>query len=151
MAVKLSVGTAISIAASEPATYDDTGFSALSFTEIGEVTSLGEFGGTAQITQHIPLKTGIVAKRKGSIDYGTAALQIGRLVGDAGQDLLKAGFDGAAAYDVHSFKIEDVDGNISYFTGLVGSFTTIFNDANTVTGVGCNLELDNKVVFVAAP
>lgn len=144
--VKLSVGTVVSVAAAVPATYDATGFAALTFTAIGEVTNLGEFGGSAQITQHIPLATGIVAKRKGSIDYGTMAMQIGKDIVDAGQVLLKAGFDGAAAYDVHSFKITDVDGNIAYFTGLVGSFTKVFNDANTVAGVNCNVELDNKVI-----
>jgi hypothetical protein len=148
--IKLSVGTVVAVSASTPATYTEAGFGALTFTDVGEVTNLGEFGGTAQITQHIPLATGIVAKRKGSIDYGTAALQIGKLIGDAGQVILKDGFDGDEAYSVHSFEITDEAGNIAYFTGLIGSFTTVYNDANTVTAVNCNVELDNKVIEVAA-
>ena len=147
--VLLSVGTHVYVSASKPTLYAATGtgsFASLSYTEIGEVTNLGEFGGSAQVTQHVPLQTGIVAKRKGSIDYGTAALQIGRLAGDAGQAILKAGFDGATAYDVHSFKVVDASGEVSYFTGLIGSFTKVYNDANTVTGVNCNVELDNKVL-----
>lgn len=144
--VKLSVGTIVSAAHATPATYDATGFGALTYTVIGEVTNLGEFGGSAQITNHTPLATGVVAKRKGSIDYGTMAMQIGKDVSDAGQILLKAGFDGANKYDQHSFKIVDANGDISYFTGLIGSFTKVFNDANTVAGVNCNIELDAEVI-----
>lgn len=147
--VLLSVGTRVFVAADKPTTYAATGtgsFASLPYTEVGEVTNLGEFGGSAQVTQHVPLKTGIIAKRKGSIDYGTAALQIGRLPGDAGQAILKAGFDGTSAYDVHSFKIVAVDGQAAYFTGVIGSYVTSYGDANTVTAVSCNVELDNKVL-----
>jgi hypothetical protein len=144
--VRLSVGTQFYISAAEPATYDAAGFAALTWTEVGEVESLGEFGGTAQITNFIPLATGIVKKRKGSLDYGTATVAIGRLAGDAGQALMKSGFDGANKDVIHSAKVLSADGAIAYFTGVIGSYTTATNDANTVTMVNCNLELDNKVI-----
>ncbi len=37
-------GTTIGISASLPATYDSTGFAALSYTTIGEVTDIGSLG-----------------------------------------------------------------------------------------------------------
>lgn len=144
--IRLSVETKLYVSQSLPATYTLAGFGALSFTEVGDVSSLGEFGGSAQITQFIPLATGIVNKRKGSIDYGTAAATIGRVAGDAGQGILKEGFDGTNAYDAHSFKVVGGDGSLVFFTGMIGSFTRNIGDANTVTGVSCNIELDNKVI-----
>lgn len=142
----LAVGTTIEASASEPATYDSAGFAALSFTPIGDVESIGEFGGSAEVSTFVPLDTGTVKKKKGSIDYGTINLSIGRLDGDAGQDLLKAGFDGAQRNTVHSFKVTNNDGTIAYFTGLITSFTRQVNDANAVFRVMCNVELDNSVV-----
>lgn len=144
--ISLSVGTQFFVSAAEPATYDTAGFGALSWTEVGEVESLGEFGGTASITNFTPLSTGVVKKRKGSIDYGTVAAAIGRLVGNTGQAILKAGFDGASKYVVHSFKVVTSAGEIAYFTGIVGSFTKAVNDSNAVTMVNCNVELDNTVL-----
>lgn len=145
--IKLSVGTLVYVSTSLPSTYNVTGFEAINdWVEIGEVESIGEFGGSAQITPFTPLGTGIVKKRKGSIDYGTAALSIGQVSGNGGQALLKDGFDGSKKYDVHSFKIVEETGEVAYFTGLVGSFTKVTNDANAVMMVNCNIELDNKVL-----
>lgn len=150
MAVDISLGTVISVVAGEPATYDQTGFEALTYQEVGEITSAGEYGGTAQINQNIPLKTGIVNKRAGSYDYGTAALQITRDSADAGQTDLKDGFDGSEKGNVHSIKVALPDGSEQYFTAIISSFTTNIGDANTWTAASCNLELTNKVVDVAA-
>lgn len=144
--IKLSVGTSISVAPEVPANYTLGGFGGLDYTEVGEVQSIGEFGGTATITNFIPLKSGIVKKRKGSIDYGTAAMVIGELAGDEGQAMLKDGFDGPERNTVHSFKLVDQDGEVAYFTGVIASFTKNVGDANTVTTVSCNIELDNRVL-----
>lgn len=146
MTIKLSVGTTVSVVSGAPATYDAAGFALLTFIPIGEIESLGEFGGTATVTDFIPLASGIVAKRKGSIDYGEASMEIGLLSGDLGQAALKAGFDGANRNAVHSFEIEDQDGNLTYFTGVISSFVTQYNDANAVTKVACTVNLDNKVL-----
>jgi len=142
----LSVGTQFYVSTQLPTTYDETGFGALAWTEVGEVENIGEFGGDATITEFIPLSSGIVKKRKGSINYGTASLAIGRLGGDTGQGILKDGFDGSNRYQVHSFKMVNSDGATAYFTGVVASFTTTVNDANTVMMVNCNVELDNRVL-----
>lgn len=144
--VQIASGTVVSVSVAEPATYDSAGFAALSWTAIGEVLSLGEFGGSAQIQTFTPLATGIVNKRKGSIDYGTANMSIANDEADAGQVILKAGFDGAQRSTIHSFKIENDNGDIGYFTAMVSSFSTVTNDSNTIITVNCNLELTNSVV-----
>src|SRR5690625_4861707 len=130
MAVDISLGTVIGVVAGIPATYDEAGFSALTFEEVGEVTSIGEYGGAGQVNTNIPLKTGIVNKRVGSYDYGDAALTITRDSGDDGQGALKDGFDGSEKGNEHSFEVKLSDGSTQYFTGVISSFTTLINDAN---------------------
>lgn len=151
MAKGLSLGTTIAFVVGEPATFDEAGYGALSYEEIGEVTAIGEYGGTGQINTNIPLKTGIVDKRVGSYDYGDAALTITRESGDDGQSALKAAFDGADARKVGSVEVTFPDGSIQYFTAVVSSFTTVISDANSWTQANCTLALTSPVIDVAAP
>ena len=44
MTIESVAGTTLKISASTPATYDGTGYAALTYTTVGEVTDLGEFG-----------------------------------------------------------------------------------------------------------
>jgi hypothetical protein len=137
--IELSVGTVISATASQPATEDQTGYEALSWTVVGEVTDIGESGGSATITTFTPVASGVVNKRKGSIDYGTMALAIAKDAADTGQILLKAGFDGAQRDTVHSFLVaEPNSGDEAYFMGSISSFTTVRGDANAVIAHNCN-------------
>src|SRR3546814_14154410 len=85
-----SAGSTIAVSASPPATYDDTGFEALTFTDIGEVTNLGEFGRAYNLVTHNPLATRKTVTRKGSFNDGTVAMQLARVPSDAGHELGKA-------------------------------------------------------------
>jgi hypothetical protein len=148
MAVDISLGTVIAVVVGEPATYDSAGFGALTYATVGEVTAIGEFGGTAQINTNIPLATGIVNKRAGSYDYGDASLTITRDSADTGQTALKAGFDGAQKGNVHSIKITQPDATVLYFTAVITSFTINIGDANAWLQAAANLALTNSVVVV---
>jgi len=61
-----SAGTTISVVDSNPATYDQAGFEALTYSLIGEVTDLGEFGREYSAVTHNPLGDRRTVKRKGS-------------------------------------------------------------------------------------
>jgi len=148
MAVTTSLGTVFSVVLGEPATYDPTGFAALTYAEVGEVSDIGEFGGEGEVLTHTPIKTGVVNKLIGSIDYGTIAVQMGKLFADAGQDVLKAGFDGVNKGKAHSFKVEYIDGGIEYFTGISTSFTSNVGSASSVRMGACNVALNNQVITV---
>lgn len=147
--LKSGIGAIYSISAAEPATYDAAGFAALTFTEVGEVISIGAFGGTAEVLTQAPVKTGIINKVKGSRNYGSQAIQFGKQT-DAGQALLSAGFDGAAADDVHSIKIAYADGTVRYFTGLVASYEFQEISASSFVNGASTIELNNKPVEVEA-
>mgnify|MGYP006172880589 CR=1 FL=1 len=147
MTVQSSLGTTISIHFGVPATYDTDGFDAImTFSEVGEVADVGEFGGSMTPNTHTPVKTGIVNKVEGPIDYGNQTLQMARMTGDDGQVIAKAGFDGANKGKVHSFKVVYVDGLIEYYTGIITAFTSNVGSASAVRNAGITVALNNKVL-----
>jgi len=79
-----SAGTVVAIAVNaEPATYNEVGFDALSFQDIGEITEAGEFGRTYNLVTHMPIGDRRTVKRKGSFNDGQMTLQLARVTSDA--------------------------------------------------------------------
>lgn len=142
-----SIGTVLSVSASTPATYDDTGFAALAFTEVGLVGSISSFGGSTEVSTFNVLKSGNTVKRKGFTDYGTITIGMARVSDDDGQILLKSGFDGADKGKVFSYKLEHPAGTglTQYGTCIVTSYTT---DPQAIVQAETSLELDNAVIDV---
>lgn len=145
--LKSGIGATFSIVSGVPATYDQAGFAALSFVEVGEVISIGEFGGTAEVINHTPLKTGIIKKFKGSKDYGSQAIQFGKLT-DTGQAALESGFDGANEANEHSIECAYVDGTKRYYTGIVTSNTIQELSTSAVVNGASTIEVTNKIINV---
>lgn len=142
-------GSTISVVSGSPATYDDTGFAALTFVDIGEVVSVGERGRTYTDVSYTSLAERGTLHRKGSYDEPETPFEIGVDRDDAGQVILKA----ASTSDTsHSFKIEYSNGEVDYFEGLVFSYVTNGGDSDTIRMVTANIRIDRQgVVEVAAP
>ena len=138
-----SAGTTISISAALPATYNDTGFAALTFTEVGEVSDLGEFGREYNVVKFNPLKDRRTVKRKGSFDDGTVQVQLAKAATDAGQVILKTATNSDAS---HSIKIVLQDGTIFYFTAQVSSSTVNVGNVDQITSSTFKLEIDNDII-----
>jgi hypothetical protein len=145
----LSVGLQVSISVGEPATFDKAGYEAKSYTTIIDVESVPEFGGDATISEFIAIATGIVDKGKGSINYGQSTLPIRQKITDAGQAMLKAGFDGAERDSTHSVKLAHPVHGAIYFTCVIGSFTYNFSDANAWYMGSVRFDIKTKPVVVA--
>lgn len=143
-----SSGTTLEISAGPPATHDQAGFEALSYTEIAEVVDMGEYGPTFEVVTHNALATRRTVKRKGTVNDGAMNIQLGRVPADAGQALLISGVDGANIDVVHSVKVTLPDGTVQYDTGQIYSYTTNVGSANQITGASTVIELDNKIVEV---
>ena len=143
-----SAGTLYSVSAGEPATYDSAGFGALVYTDVAEVTDLGEYGPTYEVVTHNPLDTRRTVKRKGTVNDGALTMQLGRDPSDAGQAILIDGVDGSAKDTVHSHKVTLQDGTIQYVTGQIYSYTTNVGSINQITGASVTIELDNEIVEV---
>ena len=143
-----SAGTKLFISASAPATYNKTGFEALTFTEIGEVSEMGEFGRQYNLVTFNTLGDRRTVKRKGSYNDGTIACQMARVPDDAGQTILTTAVNSDNSY---SIKIQLQDGTVFYTSAQVMSYTTNIGNVDQITSATVNLEIDNDILEVAAP
>ena len=140
------IGGFISASAAAPATFDPTGYAALTWSEIGEATEVPEFGAEHATVTHTPLKTGIVNKFHGELNYGSIAIPMAYVAGDAGQAILKAAI---TSKDEISFKETRSDGSIRYFSGKVMSFKTAQSVGSVVPATSM-IEITRATVEVAA-
>lgn len=146
MAIQTIDGTSISISASTPATIDAAGYVALTYTQVKEVTDIGEFGRTYEVVTHTPLDTRADRKFKGTYNEGALTLTLARDMEDAGQTILYTALD---SDDDHSFKITWQNGDITYFTGKAVSDKQS-GSKNTMRGGTVNVEINSgSIVNVA--
>ena len=141
-----SAGTKLFISASAPATYNKTGFEALTFTEIGEVSEMGEFGRQYNLVTFNTLGDRRTVKRKGSYNDGTIACQMARVPDDAGQTILTTAVNSDNSY---SIKIKLQDGTVFYTSAQVMSYTTNIGNVDQITSATVDLEIDNDILEVA--
>ena len=138
----------ISISAGIAASYDAAGFAALTFTEVGELVSVGSRGRTYTDVSYKTLAQRGTLHKKGSYDEPETPLEIGVDRADAGQILLKAASDSDNNY---AFKVAYSNGEIDYFQGLVFSYVTNGGDSDTMRMVTANVRIDRQgVIEVAA-
>lgn len=146
---KTSAGSFLSISAELPATHDVAGFGAITaWTEVGEITDIGEFGREYTLVTHNPLKDRRTVKRKGSFNDGSITLQMARDVSDAGQALLQTAQDDDNSY---SIRVTLQDGTPLYTTAQVMSYKTTIGSVDAITSATTVLEIDNDIIEGTAP
>lgn len=138
MTVRTSAGTTLKVSAAAPATFNSTGYAALTFTAVGEITDLGEFGREYALVTHNPVGTRGTQKFKGSFNEGTMNLSLGLDTDDAGQVLMKAASLADTAY---SFEVVTQNGDKYYFQAMVMSFKVGVGSVDSITTASCTLEL----------
>jgi hypothetical protein len=138
MTVRSSAGTTIGLSSSQPATYNAAGYGALTFTTIGEVTDLGEFGREFNLITHNPIGSRGTVKLKGSFNEGSINMTVGLDTDDAGQILAKTA---SLSDDDYSFKITTQNGDDYYFQAKVMSFKVNVGSVDSVTTATIMLEL----------
>ena len=146
MAKMTSTGATLGVVADVPTTFDDTGYSALTYVDVGSLVDLPEYGPNTAVVESLPLATGRVEKFKGFINNGSISLGLEIDFEDAGQAILEAGVTGATKNDQHSFKITYPDGTIEYFTGKIFSYTRAPGSANSMVGSTVQVEIDTDIV-----
>lgn len=146
MAIQTSAGSTISIATGAPGTYDATGFNALTWQVIGEVTDIGEFGKEFNLVTHLPVGSRQVKKLKGSFNNGAIQLQMARdSAAGSNQSALRTALASDASY---SFKVTLQDLTKLYFTGKVMSYKTQVGGVDNITGASTTIEIDGEIVEV---
>ena len=138
MAVRTSAGAIISLTAGVPATFDATGYAALTYTALGEVTDTGELGRVYTVVTHNPVGNRSTQKLKGSFDDGKLALALGLDEADAGQILAQAALLLDAPY---AFKILLQSTKILYFQGIVTGFKKQIGGVNKVTSAALSVDI----------
>jgi hypothetical protein len=148
-------GATIGISASLPATYDAAGYGATAvvFTTIGTVENYGNHGMTATITEFTPVATAVVAKLKGSKNYGTMSMMLGHIPADTGQILLKTASESSARYSVKiTYPVGNGEstGEIQYLDVLVAKFENQDGAVNDVRKMAVDLAICRAPTIVAA-
>lgn len=138
MPVRTSAGTTIKLSAGTPATFNSAGYAALTWTTIGEVTDLGEFGREYNLVTHNPLGSRGTVKKKGSFNEGSITMQLGLDTDDAGQILAKTASNSDSDY---SFEIATQNGDKYYFQAQVMSFKVGVGSLDQITAATIMLEI----------
>lgn len=139
--VSTGAGTTIGIVLGAPATYDSTGYAALTFVTIGEVTDIPDFGREFEMVTHKPISSRGTVKKKGGFNEGAIDLKLGLNTDDAGTVLLKA----AALSDVdYSFKITHPTGDVYYFRALTLSFKVATGNSGAIISATAKLEIQTN-------
>ena len=147
MALAEGIGGFLSVSAAIPATFGSAGYAALTWTEVGEASEVPEFGAAYSAVTFTPLKTGIVNKFHGELNYGSITIPLAYDSADAGQIILLAAL---ASKDEISFRETRSDGTVRYIMGKVMSFPR-GQSVGSVNMASCNIEFTRADVEVAAP
>lgn len=146
MAIQTSAGTTFAASAALPATYDAAGFAALSWTVVGEITDIGEFGKEFNLVTHNPVGGRQVKKLKGSYNNGSIQLQMARdTAAGSNQTILRTALGVDASY---SFRVTLQDNAKLYFTGKTMSYKTQVGGVDSITGATTTIEVDSDITEV---
>lgn len=142
-----SISTTLAIASGVPATFDATGYGALTWQEVAQVASIGALGDThADIALPPDLKTGRIKHLTGPADGGEIPVAVNvENFTDAGQDLIRTANGARTDY---SFKVTRASGKIEYVIGRVVSYRHNEATGTAFEGVTFTLRVNSGVVVV---
>lgn len=147
-----AAGSKLYVSSTLPATYDEAGFEALTWVEVGEVTEIPSFGKVFNIVNHNPLGNRQTVKRKGSYDNGSIdvpyAYDITTVGGDAGQALLLAGLESDVS---RSFWVDVKQLKAHYFTGQITSAPMTLGGVDNIIMKNTTIAIDDDVIETSAP
>jgi hypothetical protein len=145
MALGTVAGTAISISAAQPATFDSTGYAALTWTVIGNIDDGGEHGREYAEVTFNPIDTRGTRKYKGSFNEGTKTLSIGYDSDDAGMIVLKTAL---LSDNDFSFKVSYPGGDVDYFQGKALSLKKATGGVDTMKMATVSLSITTNAAGV---
>lgn len=145
--------TKFAISAALPASYDQAGYAALTFKDVGEVTNGGSHGRTYQVVNHNPIATRGTRKFKGSFNEGQKTIQLAVDNEDPGQAIVKTALNNDASY---AFRVTYQDGSIDYFAAIVTSWSKSTESVDSMYSASVGLELTTSkdgigIIEVPAP
>jgi len=135
------------IATGLPATYDETGYEALTWAQVKGVVDIGEIGGGHATIEVPDLETGRNLSKKGAVTGSSVPVTMREIAADAGQVALKAACQSMAAVDdEYSFYTVDVAGVKEFWAGTPHSWKRRASSMTSYAGFTCTIEMDTETV-----
>ena len=147
MSVHTTAGATLAISASLPSSYTISGYSSLSYTNIGQITNLAEFGRQYNLVTHNPIADRRTIKRKGSFNDGALNLEMARLASDTGQSIVQSAANADTDY---TFKVTHQTGEVQYFVGQVFSYTTNLQSVDNITTANVQIEINRDILGITS-
>lgn len=135
--------TQVSFSAGIAASYDQTGYEALTWTASTEITSVGEHGRENEIVTFNLLHDNSTNKRVGTSNEGSQTFEAVFDSGSAAQGILETA---EAAGDKVSVKIAYSDGDVSYYEGIVTSLKRASGGSSDIIKLNISLEIEGGTV-----
>ena len=143
-------GSTLALVESLPATYDETGYTALTFVA-GEcaLKSVPQLSRTWATVDDAVVCKRTTKQKKGTASWDAVTFQLNIETGDAAQDIYRAL---EADDDVGSFRLTFQNGDAAYFTAQVSQFTiTDGGEGDTINmGTVTLLIQSDEITFVEA-
>lgn len=124
MAVFSTLGTCLSVSVAAPATHNSTGFAALTYTQVGEIESIGDVTQSRAAITFKNLCTGKTSTLKGSEEGVNIAVTVALDRDDAGQTLMSTAY--ASNTQILSIRIQEANNDILYFRAFVMGNTVTY-------------------------
>lgn len=142
------IGTLVAIAPGAPATNNQAGFEALSFTNIAGMVSVGELGDDQELITVPDLTIGRNISIKGAKTGTNIPINYRNVAGDAGQALVKSESDELRGES--SLRVTDADGNVTYIYGPVTGHKRLERSITSYEGFTASIAVNNTPVEVSA-
>jgi hypothetical protein len=114
------IGTTLAIATGIPATFDEAGYEAMTWVNIGGLVSIGEVGDEHETITVPDLTLGRIRTIKGAAVGTTIPVALREVLSDAGQTAAQAAAKGAGGE--YSFRISEPGGTEQYVSGVAMSW-----------------------------
>lgn len=151
MGVQSAAGAKFYIGPQNSVADDTTAYGLLSYTEVGEVVSIGDFGDVFNEVNFTALADSRVRKFKGSVNAGTITFELGLDTTDSGQNAVEAARDvTSATLQEYAWKVELNDSGGSnpttfYFRGLCMSYTNNIGEVESIVGSTVNVAINSAI------
>jgi hypothetical protein len=144
MTPTISIGTALSVAAKLPATYDRAGFQSLVFTSIRGARTIGDIGKQFQLQPNNAIGAPRPVQQRTGLAQQSLAVELYRIA-DPGQQMLRAAIDAPGSY---SYRLVAPDGLTMYFTAAASGRMHGTFQAGSIGDTKLTLEIDSVVVEI---
>ena len=140
-----NTGTRLWVCKTLPTTYDQAGYEALTFTQIRGVRVAGSVSRRHKTSTNNPTDGLVPSNRRVGAETSALPLDLIRLQGDAGQEILKDAVNDPASY---AYKIQQPDGLTLYFTAEAINLTLGLGDSKGLSDIQMTLEIDSQILEI---